>query len=95
MGKNLCRACDLTFGTLGACDAHWVGSFGEAMYKTNRTGKSWQVTGQALSTRRCLTVQEILTLGMIQNEKGWWITLASEGVPPWIRAAHEEELEAV
>jgi len=42
-----------------------------------------------------LTVQEILTLGMIQNEKGWWITLASEGVPPWIRAAHEEELEAV
>ncbi len=38
MGKNLCRACDLTFGTLGACDAHWVGSFGEAMYKTNRTG---------------------------------------------------------
>ena len=40
MGKNLCRACGLTFGTLKSFDTHRTGSFGEAIYKLSRTGKS-------------------------------------------------------
>ncbi len=72
MGKNLCRACGLTFGNLKAFDTHRTGSFGEAIYKPSRTGKSRQVIGYTPHTRRCMTLPEIQALAMTQDAKGWW-----------------------
>ena len=73
MGKNLCQACGLTFGNLKAFDTHRTGSFGEAIYKPSRTGKSRQVIGYTRPTRRCMALAEIKALGMTPNEKGWWM----------------------
>ena len=72
MGKNLCRAYGLTLGNLKAFDTHRTGSFGEAIYKLSRTGKSRQVIGYTRQTRRCMTLQELMALGMTQDHKGWW-----------------------
>lgn len=88
MGMNLCRGRGLTFGTLKAFDAHRIGSYGEAIYKPSRTGKSCQVVGHLSPTRRCMTLPEIQALGMTQERKGWWTLpkrLAS--------SVHEEETE--
>ena len=33
--------------------------------------------------RRCLTEQEMRERGMVQNEKGWWMRSAFDGMLPW------------
>ena len=38
-----------------------------AAFEAHRTGDFSQ------GERRCLTVDEIRTLGMVQNTRGWWI----------------------
>ena len=43
--------------------------------------------------RRCLTGQEMLEKGMVQNAKGWWMRSAFDGKLPW--SASEEELGEV
>ena len=57
--KSTCGGCRLVFASLGAFDAHRVGSFGEPMYQVSRSGLSQHVIGHAPSSRRCLTVREI------------------------------------
>ncbi len=74
MAKSLCRACGEMFVGVTAFDAHRVGSFGNPIYKTSRTGKQTKtVIGHTLNTRQCLTVPEILLQGMTRSEKGWWM----------------------
>jgi hypothetical protein len=87
MGKNLCRACGITFGNLKSFDAHRAGSFGEPIYKSSRTGKSRQVSGHTPSTRQCLTPAELQTLGMTLNGKGWWT------LPPASTSHQDEDAE--
>ncbi len=33
--------------------------------------------------RRCMTEQEMLEKGVVQNEKGWWMRSAFDGELPW------------
>src|SRR6266702_7912702 len=61
MGMNLCRGCDVTFGSLAAFETHRTGDFSRG-------------------ERRCLTVDEIQALGMVQNTKGWWIRSIFNGM---------------
>ena len=87
---SLCRNCGLTFTSLAAFDAHRIGSYGEPIYKPSRTGKSRKVIGHTHHTRRCMTLPEIIDLGMTQNDKGWWMLPASTQTP-WVKTAHEQE----
>lgn len=73
MGKNLCRKCNLIFGSLSAFDLHRVGSFGEPLYQVSHTGKSRHVTGYTPCQRRCLTPAELAARGMVMSAKGWWV----------------------
>lgn len=66
--KSLCRACDQTFVSVAAFDFHRVGSYGEVIYE----GHSHRVIGNTPHQRRCLSVEEMVALGMMQNAKGWW-----------------------
>ena len=34
-------------------------------------------------TQRYLTEQEMREEGMVQNEKGWWMRSAFDGILPW------------
>jgi hypothetical protein len=70
MGKNICGGCNEIFGGLSSFDKHRVGSYGEPVYK-NEKGRD--LVRYAKHTRRCLTPEEMLALGMRRNEKGWWI----------------------
>jgi hypothetical protein len=72
-GKNECRACGQVFGSLGAFDSHRVGKFSEPVYAPTDT-KHKKPIGYSNPSRRCLTIPEIQSLGMVQNDKGWWIS---------------------
>ena len=89
MGMNLCRACERTFGNLKSFATHRTGSFGEPIYQPSSTGKSRRVIGQRPPTRRCLSLAEILALGMTQNAKGWW------SLPKQATSAGQEDEEAL
>ncbi len=91
-GKNLCSGCGLTFGSLGAFDMHRIGSYGEAIYKPGDTKRKSPI-GQAPSTRRCMTLEEIQAAGMKQNDKGWWLTGQMGDSNPWANA-EDEPVEA-
>lgn len=43
--------------------------------------------------RRCLTEQEMLAKGMVQNEKGWWMRSTFHVKIPW--STPGDELEEV
>jgi hypothetical protein len=43
--------------------------------------------------RRCLTGQEMLEKGMVQNAKGWWMRSAFDVGIPW--SVSHQELEVV
>src|SRR5215813_6976904 len=66
--KSLCRGCHQTFVSVAAFDFHCAGSYGEPIYK----GNSHRVIGYTAHQRRCLSVEEMVALGMTQNAKGWW-----------------------
>jgi hypothetical protein len=85
--KSTCGGCSEIFASVAAFDSHRVGSFGEPIYQTSRTGRSRSVAGHSLSSRRCLTRHEMHCLGMVQNEKGWWM------LPPTANLPHEEGSE--
>jgi hypothetical protein len=90
--RSHCSACGLTFHSVSAFDAHRTGSYGEPIYQSSRTGKSRKVIGQTPPTRRCLTLPEIIDLGLTQNNKGWWMLPASPQTP-WANTTQEEEFE--
>lgn len=73
MGKNICSGCDLTFGSVGAFNAHRVGGYGDPIYKQSPTGKSQDIVGYTPSTRRCLTIEEMVAQGFKQEKHGWWV----------------------
>ncbi len=66
--KSFCRACDQTFVSVAAFDFHRVGRYGEAIYD----GNSHRVIGYTPHQRRCLSVEEMVALGMMRNAKDWW-----------------------
>ncbi len=90
--RSLCRGCGLTFTSVAAFDAHRTGSYGEPIYKSSRTGKSRRVGGHTPPTRRCMTLTELLALGMTQNARGWWM-LPAPAHAPWTKPAQEQERE--
>lgn len=91
MPKCECAACGETFTCLSAFDMHHSGSYSQPIYAPSQSGKSQRVIGRTPSERRCLTEQEMLTKGMVKNEKGWWMTRMSE--THWTEEA-EDEAEA-
>ena len=72
MAKSTCAnpACGLIFSSLSAFDMHQVGEYSKPRY--DATGH--RVIGRIPSTRRCLSIAEMQARGMVQNEKGWWMT---------------------
>ncbi len=73
MAKSLCRACTKTFKSVVGFDMHRTGSYGEAIYSpTDKKQKN--AIGYTKPSRRCLTTEEMLALGMCLNDKGLWIT---------------------
>ncbi len=56
-------------------------------FDMHRTGKFER------KMRRCLTEQDMLAKGMVQNAKGWWMRAAFDGEIPW--PTPEDELEEV
>jgi hypothetical protein len=72
-GMNYCKACDVTFGSIGAFDMHRTGSYGDAIYASGDTKRKKPI-GHTEPSRRCMTLDEINAAGMVQNGKGWWIT---------------------
>ena len=91
--KSLCRGCHQTFDSVAAFDFHHVGSYGEANYD----GTSHRVVGYTPRQRRCLSVEEMVALGMTKNAKGWWQmparVKAVAGITPGEVSEEEEELE--
>jgi hypothetical protein len=85
--KSTCGGCGEIFASVATFDAHRVGSFGEPIYQTSRTGRSRSVVGHTPRSRRCLTCQEMHGLGMVQNEKGWWM------LPSTANPQHEADEE--
>src|SRR5260221_13727780 len=71
MAKSLCRTCNKTFKSVAGFDMHRTGGYGKAIY--NSKGKA---IGHEKHTRRCMTTEEMLALGMCLNEQGLWITEA-------------------
>lgn len=92
MPKCSCSGCGETFTCLSAFDMHRVGSFGGPIFAASRSGKSQRVIGHEPSQRRCLTGPEMLAKGMVKNDKGWWLTRASEG--HWTEDEEADEIEA-
>jgi hypothetical protein len=41
--------------------------------------------------RRCLTEQDMLAKGMVQNTKGWWMRSAFDEEIPWFESEDEHE----
>lgn len=77
-GKNFCNNCKQTFGSLGAFDMHRVGSYGNAVY-AEKDVKRKNPTHYTPSSRLCITLDEIQAVGMMQNERGWWIIGGFDG----------------
>ncbi len=71
---NLCRACSNNFRSVFAFDMHRTGGYGKALY--NSKGKA---IGHEKHTRRCFTTDEMLALGMLQDDKGTWRGPATPG----------------
>jgi hypothetical protein len=69
-GYGICRAEGCAQGFVGdeAFDMHRVGTFGKTIYNERHT----KAIGFGKPERRCLTVDEMLELGMVLNKKGWW-----------------------
>jgi hypothetical protein len=84
MAKSLCNACGETFKSVTGFDKHRVGSFGEGIYKHGDTVRKNPIR-QTTSTRRCMTVSEMLAAGISRNAQGLWIASAYDD------SAHEEE----
>ena len=76
MAKCLCRGCNEIFSSASSFDKHRTGSYGEPIYKKSSTGKSETVISYTKSERRCMTTEEMLAIGMMRNQRGWWITSA-------------------
>ena len=62
-----------------------------AAFEDHRTGDFAQ------GERRCLTVDEIQALGMIQNTRGWWIrgSFGNMACRPASESGEEEDQEIV
>ena len=58
MSKSLCTGCDRIFKSVGSFDKHRIGEY----------------TLKSSMPRRCLSEDEMRAKGMVQNEKGWWIS---------------------
>ena len=90
--KSVCRACTQTFTSVKAFDFHRTGSYGEPIYD-----QSGQIVGYTPHQRRCLSVEEMVTLGMTQNAKGWWQmparVKAVAGITPGEACEDEEQEE--
>jgi hypothetical protein len=69
VARSECTACGLVFTSVSSFDMHRVGGFGDPIY--DRRGR---LTGYSKPTRRCLTLDEMRTKGMVQTEKGQWST---------------------
>jgi hypothetical protein len=56
-------------------------------FDLHRTGKFQR------KMRRCLTEQGMQAIGMVQNEKGWWMRSTFKGALPWTvpEESHEGE----
>lgn len=54
-------------------------------FDLHRTGKFEN------NKRRCLTEQEMLAKGMVQNAKGWWMRATFDGALPWPMPADKQE----
>jgi hypothetical protein len=54
-------------------------------FDMHRTGKFER------KKRRCLTEQEMLARGMVQNAKSWWMRSAFDGALPWLESEDEQE----
>ena len=87
MAKSLCRACNKTFKSVVGFDMHRTGSYGEAIYSpTDKKQKN--AIGYTKPSRRCLTTEEMLAIGMCLNDKELWIT---EAYDPNIKHKDDEE----
>jgi hypothetical protein len=56
-------------------------------FDLHRTGKFQH------KMRRCLTEQNMLAKGMVQNAKGWWMRSSFEGELPWTISDESNEEE--
>lgn len=61
--RNQCRGCGWYFNSNSAFDMHRTGSVGRLNPKTGKYG---------LSARRCMTPEEMIAIGLAQNEEGYW-----------------------
>lgn len=73
MSQCECTACGEKFKSPAGFDKHRIGGWGDAIYKAN---KSHDIIGYTKPTRRCMTEQEMLAVGMSKNDKGQWIVQA-------------------
>lgn len=75
MGMNHCKACNTTFVSITSFDMHRIGDFEMPIYRVKKDSTPTRdVIGYKPSTRRCMTQDEIIAAGMVQNDKGWWGT---------------------
>lgn len=79
MPRSTCGACNKIFSSTGAFDAHRVGSFGEAVYKSDKDRLARHASGRTAHTRRCMTTEEMLDIGTFAVERKT-IQVTHEGV---------------
>ncbi len=68
MAKSTCGKCSQIFTSVVSFDKHRTGSYGDAIYTNSKHNK---VIGHTLSTRRCMTVEEMTAKGMVFAHGRW------------------------
>lgn len=70
MARSNCSGCSETFSSESSFNMHRVGSYGDAIY--DEKGKV--VVRHTKHDRRCLSESDMLSKGMVKNERGIWTT---------------------
>ena len=73
MPRSECVNCGKVFNTTNGFDKHRTGGYGEFTYAP---GDRWRANpiGRTPSTRRCMTTEEMLAIGMVLKPTGRWAT---------------------
>ena len=68
MARSQCVGCSEVFFSISGFNMHRIGGYGDAVYD----GK--KVIGHTKPDRRCLSIVEMQSIGMVKTDKDIWTT---------------------
>jgi hypothetical protein len=84
MARSQCASCSEVFFSISGFNMHRAGGYGDAVYD----GK--KVIGHTKPDRRCLSIVEMQSLGMVKTDKDIWTTGEFDGSVFEKRGTHGE-----